>query len=47
MIWADTFQMILMLLGLVVIVVVGVYEIGDIDKIWDISKQGNRLNVFE
>lgn len=45
--WADTMQFFLMMAGLLAIFIQGILKLGGISNIWNISKQGGRLNFFE
>jgi sodium-coupled monocarboxylate transporter 8/12 len=46
-IWTDFFQMLIMFCGLIVIIVKGLYDVGGVETLWQINKDGGRLNFFD
>jgi sodium-coupled monocarboxylate transporter 8/12 len=46
-IWTDFFQMIVMISGVIVIIVKGLYDLGGIERMWQINAAGGRLNFFD
>ena len=44
MIWADTLQMIIMILGIIVLIIIGGVEAGTASEIWDALETDKRLN---
>lgn len=47
MIWADTFQMFAILLGMVSLIIIGIRDVGGVEKISEISEEGKRLHILE
>ncbi|XP_077482927.1 sodium-coupled monocarboxylate transporter 2-like [Amblyomma americanum] len=45
-VWTDAFQMIVMVLGLLAVVVVGVYKVGTVDKVWETAEKGGRIQFL-
>ena len=43
-IWADTLQMIIMILGIIVLIIIGGVEAGTASEIWDALETDKRLN---
>lgn len=46
-VWTDFFQGFILFGGLVVILVVGCIRVGGLDTVWQISKEGGRINFFD
>ena len=46
-VWADLFQGVFMLVGIIVIVIVGTLHVGGIHQIWNINKNKGRLIWFD
>ena len=46
-IWTDSIQMVILLIGIIVMLAVGVGKVGGIKDVWDIANEGGRLNWFE
>jgi Na+/proline symporter len=44
-IWTDVFQGIVMLIGLFVIIIVGTSHVGGISKVFEIARNGSRLDI--
>lgn len=42
--YTDTFQAAVTVLAMMVIVLLGVQQLGGFDKIWDVAKAGSRLH---
>ena len=47
MVWTDVFQSVIILVGLVIIAVGGVVEVGSLTEVWEINEKHGRLNFFE
>ena len=47
MLWADTFQMLIIYTGMVTIVIKGYLEVGGFDRAWRIADEGGRIQMFE
>ncbi|XP_054159523.1 sodium-coupled monocarboxylate transporter 1-like [Oppia nitens] len=45
-IWTDVIQCILMFLGVLMVIIQGISEVGGIAKVWDINEKGGRLKFF-
>ncbi|XP_037572916.1 sodium-coupled monocarboxylate transporter 1-like isoform X1 [Dermacentor silvarum] len=45
-VWTDTFQMTVMILGLTTVVVLGVIKVGSIEKVWTTAEEGGRIQFF-
>ena len=45
--WADAFQGVVMLIGVVVIVVLATGRIGGIEEVWRLAEEGGRIMWFE
>ncbi|VDN98622.1 unnamed protein product [Rodentolepis nana] len=46
-VWTDLLQTIVMFIGLVLIMTFGCYEVGGIERVWDLASKGQRLNTFD
>ncbi|XP_068215669.1 sodium-coupled monocarboxylate transporter 1-like [Palaemon carinicauda] len=46
-VWTDTFQMFVIVFGLLVIVVTGCVRVGGIEKVWEIGTMHNRTELFD
>ena len=46
-VWTDTLQMILMVMGVVVVAVMGTYDVGGVKNVIDKNKQGERIDFFK
>lgn len=46
-IWTDVFQSVIMLLSMLAIIFKGTYDIGGFENMWNINKDGGRLNFFD
>ena len=46
-IWTDTFQIVIMFLGLFAIIIKGSYDHGGFGNIWDMMEEGERINFWE
>ena len=47
MVLTDVFQSVIILVGLVVVAVGGVVEVGSLREVWEINKKHGRINFFE
>ncbi|XP_070393596.1 sodium-coupled monocarboxylate transporter 1-like isoform X1 [Dermacentor albipictus] len=45
-VWTDTFQMTVMVLGLTTVVVLGVIKVGSIEKVWTTAEEGGRIQFL-
>ncbi|KAK7094758.1 hypothetical protein V1264_006264 [Littorina saxatilis] len=45
-VWTDTFQTCVVILGLVAIIVVGSDRLGGMAAVWDVAQRGQRINFF-
>ena len=43
-IWTDTFQMVIILLGVVALVIKGSLDTGGISRVWQINLDGGRID---
>lgn len=43
MLWTDTFQMSIVIIGVIVLLVAGAEEAGGFSKVWDIADENGRL----
>ncbi|KAL5106178.1 Sodium-dependent multivitamin transporter [Taenia crassiceps] len=46
-VWTDALQSIVMFAGLILLMVFGCQQVGGIDRVWSIAKEGHRLDVFD
>lgn len=46
-VWTDTVQFVVTVGALFTVCVIGVQEVGGLERIWQISKEGKRLDIFE
>ena len=46
MVWTDSIQMIVIVVGTIVIAAVGVSEVGGASKVWEIVKEDNRIEFL-
>ena len=46
-VWTDTFQTCVVMLGLIGIIVMGTQRVGGMAAVWDIAQQGHRINFFK
>lgn len=46
-VWTDLLQTIVMFIGLVLLMVFGCQEVGGIKRVWNLARDGQRLNLFE
>ncbi|KAK7085634.1 Sodium-coupled monocarboxylate transporter 1 [Halocaridina rubra] len=46
-VWTDTFQMIVILMGIVSVIIVGCIEVGGISNVWAIAGEYGRTQLFE
>ncbi|XP_050034616.1 sodium-coupled monocarboxylate transporter 1-like isoform X1 [Dermacentor andersoni] len=45
-VWTDTFQMTVMVLGLTTVVVLGVIKVGSLEKVWTTAEEGGRIQFL-
>ena len=45
--WADTFQVLVMFAGIIAILIEGTKALGGIDKAWDIANKNGRIVILE
>lgn len=45
-IWTDVFQMCIIFFGVILVICKGVFDVGGLQNVWSINKNGNRLNFF-
>ncbi|XP_054162852.1 sodium-coupled monocarboxylate transporter 1-like [Oppia nitens] len=45
-IWTDVLQCILMFLGVIMVIIQGVIEVGGVAEVWNINERGDRLKFF-
>lgn len=43
-IWTDTLQMCIMMIGILVLTIMGGVEVGSASEIWKIADEGGRIN---
>lgn len=46
-IWADVFQMFVIVAGLIVVIIIGALEVGGFGNVFKIVQDGGRLDIFE
>ena len=46
-IWTDVFQAFVMVSGLIVVMIVGIDEIGSFSEVFSRASKGERMTVFE
>ena len=46
-VWADTFQVLVMFAGLFAILIEGTKAVGGIEKAWDIANKNDRIVLLE
>ncbi|VUZ44058.1 unnamed protein product [Hymenolepis diminuta] len=46
-VWTDLLQTIVMFIGLVLLMVFGCQEVDGIKRVWDLARDGQRLNLFD
>uniref|UniRef100_V5H4Z4 Putative sodium-dependent multivitamin transporter n=2 Tax=Ixodes ricinus TaxID=34613 RepID=V5H4Z4_IXORI len=44
--WTDLFQSLLMYIAMIAVVVVGTYNLGGLDKVWQEAEEGGRIEFF-
>ncbi|CAN7997545.1 unnamed protein product, partial [Ixodes pacificus] len=44
--WTDLFQSLLMYIAMIAVVVVGTYNLGGLDKVWQEAQEGGRIEFF-
>ena len=47
MLWTDTLQLIVMILGVLTVLIMGITEEGGFDQVWEASKVSGRLDMLE
>lgn len=45
--WTDLFQSLLMYIAMISVVVVGTYNLGGLDKVWQEAQEGGRIEFFK
>lgn len=45
--WADTFQVVMMIAGMLAALIQGCIELGGFSKAWDIADQSGRIQFWE
>ncbi|XP_033113679.1 sodium-coupled monocarboxylate transporter 1-like [Anneissia japonica] len=45
--WTDVFQVTVMVVGFVAIIIKGSMEVGGLDRVWNISAEGGRIQFFD
>lgn len=45
--WTDTFQMMVIIFGGIIVIIKGTVEVGGLSTAWDIAKRGDRIKFFE
>ncbi|XP_064878297.1 sodium-coupled monocarboxylate transporter 2 isoform X2 [Oncorhynchus nerka] len=46
-VWTDAFQMVVMVVGFMTVLVQGTRKTGGAASVWEVAKNGNRLDIFE
>ncbi|KAG9352687.1 hypothetical protein JZ751_021101 [Albula glossodonta] len=46
-VWTDTFQMVVMVVGFLAVLIQGCQRVGGVEKVWDKAQAGSRLEVFD
>ena len=46
-VWNDSFQSVVMMVGIVAVLIKGCLVVGGIGPVWDLNEQFGRLNFFE
>ncbi|KAI0234204.1 Sodium-coupled monocarboxylate transporter 1 [Lamellibrachia satsuma] len=44
--WADAVQSVVMVLGLLMVIIVGIWKVGGIQEVWRIADEGGRINFW-
>lgn len=47
MVWTDAIQIILMIIGIFTVAIVGTYQAGGVETIWERNKQSGRIDFFK
>eukprot|EP00057_Strongylocentrotus_purpuratus_P016284 XP_011670758.1 PREDICTED: sodium-coupled monocarboxylate transporter 2-like [Strongylocentrotus purpuratus] len=45
--WTDTLQAVVIMIGIIAFIIKGTMEVGGLEKVWEITKEGNRVHFRE
>jgi Na+/proline symporter len=46
-VWTDFLQGVVMVVASIVVIILGILEVGGVDTVWERSTRGGRIRIFE